>query len=53
MAHRIDLQDASTTQIADELRERGWRIVPSWVFALLTAGINTAVWTTPERTYEE
>jgi hypothetical protein len=50
---QVDLKDASTAQIAEELRERGWRIVPSWVFALLSGGINAGVWTTPERTFEE
>ena len=49
MANRIDLKDASTTEIGAELRQRGWRIVPAWVFAVLSAGINTGEWTTIER----
>lgn len=48
MSKRVDLKDASISEIADELRERGWRMVPAWVFATLSAGINTGYWTTRE-----
>lgn len=53
MNHRTDLKDACVSEIAAELKERGWRIVPSWVFGLLSAGVNTGYWSTPEMKDEE
>lgn len=53
MSRRIDLKDASDSEIAEELRERGWRMVPNWLFAVLSAGIATGIWTTVERDTQE
>lgn len=50
---RVDLKDASIAELAAEAKERGWRLIPTWVFALLSAGINTGYWSMTEKESEE
>lgn len=51
--NNIYLKDASVSELAAELKERGWRVVPTWVFALLASGTTTGYWSTVEKEDEE